>query len=231
MTINDIGEIEEIEEIEEIWKEIDGFNYSVSTKGRVKNNKTNHMLTPSLNRRSSNDTGGYYQVCLCNKGQKKWLLLHRLVALAFLPNPNNYTDVNHKNPNDKDNNSINNLEWMAHINNCQSVNTTRDIGYIYYRKQDDFWEAKFRHMGKTHSYCKRDKQIVENWLDNRRNEIKNKLPLTEISEGQFSKGGVYQRGNGWRARIIVDKKEKTKSFKTEKEGQDWIKSIRDNIKN
>jgi hypothetical protein len=43
--------------------------------------------------------------------------VHRLVAQAFIPNPNNLSDVNHKDENRK-NNNVENLEWMSHVDNC-----------------------------------------------------------------------------------------------------------------
>lgn len=55
---------------------------------------------------------GYYEVCLFENNTKKYCLVHRLVAKAFIPNPNNLQQVNHKDEN-KLNNSINNLEWCT----------------------------------------------------------------------------------------------------------------------
>lgn len=56
------------------------------------------------------DTKGYHQVGLRNDDGKKMCVVHRLVAMAFLPNPNNYDQVNHKDEN-KTNNCVDNLEW------------------------------------------------------------------------------------------------------------------------
>ena len=55
-------------------------------------------------------------------GNRKTIKTHRLVAMAFLPNPNNYTDVNHKDFNRK-NNRVENLEWCTELYN---VHYTRD---------------------------------------------------------------------------------------------------------
>lgn len=55
---------------------------------------------------------GYYQVTLIKDGKKKHYRVHRLVASAFLENPFNYTDVNHKDEN-KTNNHVDNLEWCT----------------------------------------------------------------------------------------------------------------------
>lgn len=94
-------------------------NYSVSNLGNVMNNKTNKIMKNNLK-------GGYYQICLLNNGIKKGFKVHRLVALAFIDNPENKPEVNHKNKNKLDN-SIDNLEWATHKENMQH----KSIGLIY----------------------------------------------------------------------------------------------------
>lgn len=57
------------------------------------------------------EKSGYIKVKLFNnKGKRKTLLLHRLIAKTFIPNPNNYPEINHKDYN-RSNNSVDNLEW------------------------------------------------------------------------------------------------------------------------
>lgn len=94
--------------MKEVWKEIKDFNkYQISNFGRVKNN-FGKILKPQLRH-------GYYDIGLYNKKYKlspKLIKIHRLVAEAFLPNPNNYSIVNHKDEN-KTNNNVNNLEWCT----------------------------------------------------------------------------------------------------------------------
>lgn len=92
---------------EEIWKDVVGYEgkYSVSDKGRVKNIKKGNILSPGKNMR------GYHQVNLFKKG-RKIKSVHRLVATAFIPNPENKEQVNHKNFNTIDN-SVENLEWVT----------------------------------------------------------------------------------------------------------------------
>ena len=73
------------------WISVDGYErYSVNEYGIVKNNETGMILLPTKNK------AGYLTVCLYN-GKKKTVRIHRLVAKAFIPNPENKPFINHKN--------------------------------------------------------------------------------------------------------------------------------------
>ena len=94
-----------------MWKDIKGFdNYEVSTEGQVRNITTGHILKPRDNGR------GYLEVGLHTNKKRTHKYIHRLVAEAFIPNPNNKPEVNHIDE-DKTNNSVNNLEWLTHKEN------------------------------------------------------------------------------------------------------------------
>lgn len=110
----------------EIWKPVVGYEgkYEVSNLGRVRSidrinvfearGKKNHrfltgkILTPQFDGR-----GHYLHVQLSNGEKSRIELVHRLVAKAFIENPYNFPEVNHKDEN-KTNNMANNLEWCDH---------------------------------------------------------------------------------------------------------------------
>lgn len=89
-----------------IWKKHSDFdNYNISSNGEVHNTKFNIVLSGGIKE-------GYYRVKMKNNnGIKKEYRLHRLIAELFIPNPNNYEFIKHKDGN-KLNNNINNLEWV-----------------------------------------------------------------------------------------------------------------------
>jgi len=91
----------------EIWKEITGFsNYEISSNGNVKNKENQKILKPSVK-------SGYLCISLTDRNfTRHSVKIHRLVALNFIPSPENKETVNHKNHNREDNN-VNNLEWMT----------------------------------------------------------------------------------------------------------------------
>lgn len=95
----------------EIWKEIAGFeNYMVSNLGRVYSKKSGLILKPGM------DKKGYLRVSFYEHGKSSTYKLHRLVAKAFIENPDDLPQVNHKNE-DKTDNRVENLEWCTNSYN------------------------------------------------------------------------------------------------------------------
>ncbi|HEY3525732.1 MAG TPA: NUMOD4 domain-containing protein [Nitrososphaeraceae archaeon] len=93
----------------EIWKQIEKApNYSVSNFGRVRNDVTCNILKPQ------HDHKGYHRIRIKPIGTIK---VHREVAKAFIANPENKPQVNHKDTN-KTNNYFKNLEWMTNLENA-----------------------------------------------------------------------------------------------------------------
>ncbi len=94
--------------MQEIWKDIKGYEglYQVSNLGKVKNVKLGKIIKVRCNEQN------YLKLDLHKNGAKKAYKVHRLVAEAFIPNPNNYPQINHKDEK-KQNNEVTNLEWCT----------------------------------------------------------------------------------------------------------------------
>lgn len=126
---------------QEVWKPIQGFEdrYAVSSKGRVKNIKTGRVL------KNCSTTHGYAAVWLC-KGdgtKRKCVMVHRLMAQAFIPNPLNLQQVNHKDEN-KSNNDMSNLEWVTASQNIRHSIHQRSCKINQYTLDGEFirtWET------------------------------------------------------------------------------------------
>lgn len=156
-----------LENIEgEIWRDIVGFEtlYQISNLGRVKSlykiirgafNKTKGEYGTSTKRemikKQKIDRYGYNVVNLSPKaqegvvaGKRKHITVHRLVAMAFIPNPENKSQINHKNG-IKYNNVPENLEWATvKQNNIHAVD-------VLHRKTSTYWAGK---KGKDHTSSK-----------------------------------------------------------------------------
>ncbi len=103
------------------WKDIVGYEneYQINQFGEIRTLKNSpklkkyDVLKPQISKRN-----GYVYQMLYKNGKEKLLRVHRLVAMAFLPNPNNLPQVNHKDGN-KQNNSVDNLEWCEQSDNMK----------------------------------------------------------------------------------------------------------------
>lgn len=111
----------------ELWKNVIGFGnaYSVSNFGNVMRTSPrqsrHRKIDPWKNFSPRKigvyiNRGGYHQVRIWPSGAQRTVSVHRLVALAFIENPNNFSDVNHKDGN-KTNNMVENLEWISRSGN------------------------------------------------------------------------------------------------------------------
>lgn len=103
--------------MEEIWKDIVGFEglYQVSNLGNVKRLFSKRVLQERLIGRNI-DRYGYVKRVLSKEGKMYFFTEHRLVAIAFIDNPNNKATVNHKNG-IKTDNRVENLEWHTNSEN------------------------------------------------------------------------------------------------------------------
>ena len=155
--------------MKEQWKPIEGTDgtYEVSNTGKIRsNNYLGHGSQKELS--LSKDKKGYMRVRIYTGGSRKTVKVHREVAKAFIPNPENKPEVNHKDGN-KENNRVNNLEWST-----SGENTTHayDTGL---KEKTREWCRK---MGTTVGRAALDKAIE-----------KKKTPVTAT---RLSDGAVFE---------------------------------------
>ena len=97
----------------EEWADIEGYEglYQVSSLGRVKSLSNDKKRKEKI-LKAFNNRKGYLKVMLSKNSKRKKYLIHRLVAQAFIDNPDNLPCINHKDEN-KENNCVDNLEWCT----------------------------------------------------------------------------------------------------------------------
>lgn len=163
----------------ELWKDIKGYEglYQVSNEGRVKS--LNYKRTgkeKTLCPKKHNK--GYLQIQLMNGDRNKTYTIHRLVAEAFIENPNNYPCVNHKDE-DKQNNNVDNLEWCTQKYNMQ---------YYYIRNGV---------ITRNHKCTKWTQKVVQ--LDNEGNAIRYWDNVAQIvKENRYNNTSIVECCNGKR---------------------------------
>lgn len=199
---------------DEIWKKIKDFdNYEVSNTGKVRINTyqtidsngairtyEGHELNQAIN--SSN----YKKVSLRKDGKNYNKYVHRLIAEAFIPNPNNYQEINHIDGN-KHNNNIDNLEWVTKSKNAIHAfnNELRDIS-MYNRRLVSQSESLFN--------------IVDIITIQRLYEL-------GITKNKIAK--IYNTYNSNICNLLNDKKKITKDIELNYAYEDCIKIIIDEL--
>lgn len=107
--------------MKEIWKDIKGYEglYQASNLGRIRSfpRRGTHCNSVKVLKSNKNHKG-YLTLSLTKNCKRKTVSVHRIVALTFIPNPNNLPQINHKDGN-KLNNNVENLEWVTNYDNMQ----------------------------------------------------------------------------------------------------------------
>jgi hypothetical protein len=143
----------------EQWKDNPDYEgyYQISNLGRVKSLKrvllkknATCILKEKISKQSKN-IYGYYGKILSKQNVQKRFLIHRLIAIAFIPNPKNLPDINHIDQN-RENNKISNLEWVTHRENCchrekNKIYSSNYIGVCFHKKNKN-WRSLIRVNGK-----------------------------------------------------------------------------------
>ena len=174
--------------IGEVWKPIPNYEgfYEVSNIGRVRSlYRYKKILHPS-------DTNGYRTVELWKGKKRKRIGVHRLVAMAFIDNPDNKPFVNHKDET-RDNNSVDNLEWVTHLENCRyGTAIARRTAHLDYSK---------RHINNAGQILTCSKPIIQ--YDKSGNYIREWKSATECSKKTgFSISGIRSVVRGKRNSIF-----------------------------
>lgn len=171
----------------EIWKNIKGYEgiYQISNLGRIKS-LHNKFGNKELIMKQNLKRNGYYQIRLKRNGTVKDFIIHRLVAEAFIPNPNNYPCVNHIDEN-KTNNNANNLEWCSILYNNTYGNRLKKVSKAQSKKvyQYDFnWK-----LIKIYDSCKEASKKTGISAGN----------ISQCCNGSYNHAGSYY----WRYREVV----------------------------
>ena len=176
--------------MEEIWKDIPGFEgyYKVSNIGNIMSVKrlvnssiTNKRLVNERVRKININKYGYQYITLHKKGKGTHFTIHRLVAMCFIPNSNNYSSINHMDE-DKLNNNFENLEWC-----------TTKYNNFYNNRQEKI-NIKLREYGKVIG-TSISQYTLDGILVNKYNSLREMQRLTRFSRSSVKNCCIELREN------------------------------------
>ena len=149
----------------EIWRYIPEYEalYQVSNIGRIKS-LHKQVSEKVLNNQLSN---GYLTVGLSKNGKTKYFKVHRLVALAFIPNPDNKRDIDHIDLN-KINNNVNNLRWSSRSENNINKKAYSNTGKKFIYKKRNSFKVQFKNISETKTFKTLEEAIQyrNEWFEN-----------------------------------------------------------------
>lgn len=160
---------------QEIWKPVVGWEkyYEVSSFGRVLTHGEfvdgrKYKDRIMAQRKSKH---GYYYVTLCRNGKSKTIKVHRLVAMAFIPNPKNLKCIDHIDTN-KENNHVDNLRWCSHAENANNPLT-------------------LQHLSESLKIVCSSEKVREQRSANAKKYEKQRIDSVVVGVSQFTKNGVF----------------------------------------
>ena len=158
-----------------LWKKspIHPEQYSVSDDGRVRNDKTGRVLKPNT------DKDGYLYYVLCYKRDRRTVKAHRLVAEAWVPNPDNKPAVDHINGKRKDNRA-DNLRWVTNKENTNNPNTLPNLRRAIERR-DQYAVGAARNFGREKTAVYKDGELLGVFSSQH-----DAATFTGVSEGKVS---------------------------------------------
>lgn len=149
----------------EEWKDIPGYEgfYKASSLGRVislhrviiRKTGAQQTMQPILIR-SNDGSSGYHYITLCKYGHKKKLPIHRVIAFAFLDNPDNKPIIDHINGN-KEDNRVSNLRWATYSENMKNENTVQKFRLTFSEKGRSVVQLKDNKLIRIYQYSSETK--------------------------------------------------------------------------